>query len=668
MAKTSRQGCLRSQVLLVIISLCFTASTIVTQTTRVAWRDCLNQKAEWYGSAEAVRIADNLLLFQRGIGGWQKNVEMAKLLSAAEKADATDQKEQNDATIDNGATYTQMIYLARVFNATRQERFKEAFIKGLDYLLKAQYANGGWPQYYPRLTGYYKHITFNDDAMVGVMSLLREIARKQSAYVFVDDARRSRSEQAVSKGIECILKSQIIVSGKRTAWCAQHDEVTLAPADARAYEKISLSGGETVGIIRFLMTIDRPSPRVVEAIQSAIVWLEQVKLTGIKVVEKQDSSLPNGLDRVVVQDSQAEPLWARFYEIGTNRPIFCGRDGVIKYSLAEIEHERRTGYRWYVNSPAKLLIQDYPAWQKKWAASLKTEQRAEATSDDQAYYLFTSFRGNGQDGLHFAMSRDGYRWTILDQDRSYLKPVVGKGQLMRDPCLVQGPDGTFHMVWTTGWYDQTIGYSSSKDLIHWSEQQALPVMAHEPTARNAWAPELFYDEAKKQWLIFWATTIPGKFPETDNTGNNALNHRIYYVTTKDFKTFSAAKLFFDPGFNVIDATLIKAGQKHYLIFKDERQNPVKKNLRLAVAESAEGPYQQVSEAFTKDWVEGPTAIKIGDEWLVYFDEYRDHHYGAVKSKDLKQWQDISGEMIFPKDHRHGSVLKITKALAEGLSR
>lgn len=367
---TSKQEGLRSQVcyqvLLAILSLCFSASSVVTQTTQIAWKDCLNRKLEWYGSAEAIRIGENLLLFQRAIGGWQKNIDMAKPLTAAEKADAADQKEQNDSTIDNGATYTQMIYLARVFNATRQERFKDAFIKGLDYLLKAQYSNGGWPQYYPRLTGYYKHITFNDDAMIGVMNVLREIARKQPTYIFVDEPRRHRAEQAVNQGIECILKTQIVVNGKRTAWCAQHDEVTLAPADARAYEKISLSGGESVGIVRFLMGIDHPSPRVIEAIQSAIAWFEQVKITGLKVIEKQDPSLPNGFDRVVIQDAKADPLWARFYDIGTNRPIFCGRDGVIKFSLAEIEHERRTGYRWYVNSPAKLLAQDYPAWQKKW--------------------------------------------------------------------------------------------------------------------------------------------------------------------------------------------------------------------------------------------------------------------------------------------------------------
>jgi PelA/Pel-15E family pectate lyase len=183
--------------------------------------------------------------------------------------------------IDNGATREQLIYLAKVFNATRQPRFKEAFLKGLDYLFAAQYANGGWSQFFPLRKGYYSHITFNDGAMAGVLKLLHEIARKHSPYTFVDEARRLRAEQAVAKGIECILKTQVVVNGKRTVWCAQHDEVTLQPAPARAYEKISLSGSESVGVVRFLMSIEKPDARVVESIQSAAAWFEQAKLIAV---------------------------------------------------------------------------------------------------------------------------------------------------------------------------------------------------------------------------------------------------------------------------------------------------------------------------------------------------------------------------------------------------
>lgn len=288
-------------------------------------------------------------------------------------------------------------------------------------------------------------------------------------------------------------------------------------------------------------------------------------------------------------------------------------------------------------------------------------------ADNRPYYLFTSFRGNGEDGLHLALSRDGLQWTALNGDRSFLKPELGeKEKLMRDPCIVQGKDGTFHMVWTTGWHERSIGYSSSKDLIHWTPQQVIPVMMQEPTARNAWAPELFFDAANKQWLIFWATTIPGKFPESDATGNNGLNHRMYFVTTKDFKTFSPTKVFYDPGFNVIDATIFPYRKKFVMVLKDERQNPVKKNLRLAFADKADGPYSSAGEPFTSDWVEGPTVLKVGKEWIVYFDQYRDHRYGAVKSADMKNWKDISSQLTFPKDFRHGTALPISRSVAENL--
>ncbi|MFN0108828.1 MAG: pectate lyase [Blastocatellia bacterium] len=335
------------------------------QSSTILWRNALNQKAEWYASEEASRVADNLLLYQRDTGGWPKNTEMAAKLSEAEKATLAKQKVETDSTIDNGATHRQLVYLARVFTATKQERFQQSFIRGLDYLFKAQYDNGGWPQFYPGMKGYYMHITFNDDAMVGVLTLFRQIVQRKPDYAFVDQARRQKAERAVERGIECILKTQIKVNGKLTAWCAQHDEKTLAPAPARTYEKISLSGSESVGIVRFLMGIEKPSPQIREAIESAIAWFQAAKLTGIKVVEKQDTTQPNGRDRVVVQDATAPPIWARFYEIGSNRPIFCGRDGVIKSSLAEIEHERRNGYSWYSGAAASLLSNDYPAWQKK---------------------------------------------------------------------------------------------------------------------------------------------------------------------------------------------------------------------------------------------------------------------------------------------------------------
>ena len=342
----------------------YTTSSAVTAP--IKWRDCLKQTSEWYESNEATRIADNVLLYQRDSGGWPKNVDMATVLTQTEKAELVKHKQENDSTIDNRATYTQLTFLARVYTARKLERHQEALLKGVNYLLKAQYDNGGWPQYYPKLAGYYKHITYNDDAMIGVMELLRDIARKEPDYRFVDEDRRRKADKAVEKGVECILKTQIIVRGRRTVWCAQHDEVTLAPTPARKYELISLSGYESVGIVRFLMSIDHPDNRVIDAVESAIAWFNESKLTGIKWIERTDAAKPKGYDRVVIKDLNAGPLWARFYEIDTNRPIFVGRDSVVRYNVAEIEEERRNGYRWYVSDPAQLINVDYPAWRKRW--------------------------------------------------------------------------------------------------------------------------------------------------------------------------------------------------------------------------------------------------------------------------------------------------------------
>jgi hypothetical protein len=285
-----------------------------------------------------------------------------------------------------------------------------------------------------------------------------------------------------------------------------------------------------------------------------------------------------------------------------------------------------------------------------------------AATDTNSVYLFSFFRGNGEDGLHLAWSDDGLKWTELTSPgKSFLEPQVG-GKIMRDPCLQRGPDGMFHMVWTTSWGKPTVvGLAHSRDLIHWSAEAAVPVMEQEPGAINAWAPELFYDAETQRWLIFWASTVPGKFTETENSGDN--NHRIYFTTTRDFTNFAPTKLFYDGGFNVIDATILPAQGKFYLVVKDETKNPVKKNLRLAVGDHAAGPFGAAGAPITQSWVEGPTCIQIGNDYLIYFDHYiSPQHYGAVKSTDLKEWQDISSQVVFPNGARHGTVLRVSPSV------
>lgn len=282
--------------------------------------------------------------------------------------------------------------------------------------------------------------------------------------------------------------------------------------------------------------------------------------------------------------------------------------------------------------------------------------------------LFAYFEGNGEDGLHFAHSDDGLMWQPVGGGRSVLKPAVGRDKLMRDPHITEGPDGTFHMVWTSSWKEPVIGYATSRDLIRWSEQRAITPMTHEPDVRNVWAPETFYDAATKQFLLFWSSTIPGRFPATDASGGNGLNHRIYYTTTKDFREFAPTKILYDQGFNVIDATIIKEGARYVMFLKDETKLPAaQKNLRVAVSLRAEGPYGEASPPITGNyWAEGPSAIQMGGRWIVYFDKYTEHRYGAVASSDMKRWEDISAQVKFPAGARHGTVLRVPHAVLSGL--
>jgi beta-xylosidase len=298
-------------------------------------------------------------------------------------------------------------------------------------------------------------------------------------------------------------------------------------------------------------------------------------------------------------------------------------------------------------------------------ASCTTQKKSVDTGGD--VNIFSYFKNNGEDGLHLAYSNDGYSWTALKNDSSVLKPMVGGDKLMRDPCIIRGADGKFHMVWTVSWKEKGVGYASSGDLVHWSAQQYLPVMEHEPATLNAWAPEIFYDRKKKEYLIFWASTIPGRFPETEKSGDDKYNHRMYYVTTKDFEKFSDTKLFYNQGFNVIDATIQQDGKRYVMFMKDETRNPPQKNLRVAFSDAAAGPYGKPSAPITGNyWAEGPTALKIGNEWLVYFDKYTQHLYGAVKSTDLVNWTDVSDKIKFPRGTRHGTVFTITKKEFEKL--
>ena len=372
-----------------IFSLMLFSATVFAQQANISTERFSDGRNHWYGirdagnvvnpspnqpkypETEITKIADNILLFQRNNGGWPKNYDMQAILTKEQTDSVSKSKSQNHTTFDNSTTYTHVEYLAEVYTATKIEKYKEACLKGINFILKAQFPNGGWPQYYPLEENYSRHITYNDGAMLGVMETLKRINENDPAFAFVPNDIRQKSIIAYKKGLECILKTQIISKGRLTAWCQQHDEVTLKPAWARAYEMPSICNGESVQIVMMLMSLDNPDKRIIESVQSAIKWFEESKImnTRVKTIpsppeESQYKTIT--IDKVVVPDNTAPPIWTRFYEVETERPLFSDRNSKLLYSLAEVSHERRAGYGWYTYAPQQAL-EKYPAWQKKWA-------------------------------------------------------------------------------------------------------------------------------------------------------------------------------------------------------------------------------------------------------------------------------------------------------------
>jgi hypothetical protein len=277
-------------------------------------------------------------------------------------------------------------------------------------------------------------------------------------------------------------------------------------------------------------------------------------------------------------------------------------------------------------------------------------------------YLFTSFHEPADAGLRLLYSHDGYHWT--DLNHVFLKPEVGEAKIMRDPSIAQGPDGMYHLVWTTAWKnDKGIGYAESKDLIHWSPERHIEVMADEPTAVNAWAPELFYDDMNHRFIITWASTIPFRFPKGEEDENN--NHRLYYTITKDFKTFTPAKLFLDPGFSVIDPEVVKIAKDRYVLVMKDNSRP-NRNILVAFSNDPLGPYADFSKRFTEMYSEGPTMTKVGNNWLIYYDSYRKKKFGAVRTGDFKIFANISDEISVPEGHKHGTIFKVDEKMLRKL--
>ncbi|MGG9964639.1 pectate lyase [Ferruginibacter sp. SUN106] len=317
-------------------------------------------------------IADKMLIYQRKNGGWPKhfqgnrNVDYKRVLNDVELKELRSGYDEGiDATIDNEATTKEIKYLVKAYKAYKNEAYLKAAEQGIDYLLKAQYANGGWPQYYPDFSSYRSQVTYNDNAMINVLNVLQNVVLGKNDFDVIDKTYIEKCNAAIKKGIDCIIKTQIKQKGKLTAWCAQYNAKTLVPETARKFELASLSGSESVGIVRFLMQQPDPSKEIITAVNAAVEWFEKVKIVGYNFVEVKAPNEASGKDKVLVKDDNAV-IWARFYNLEINEPFFTGRDSQPKKTIAEVENERRIGYAWYGVWPENLIHTEYPKWVEKW--------------------------------------------------------------------------------------------------------------------------------------------------------------------------------------------------------------------------------------------------------------------------------------------------------------
>jgi PelA/Pel-15E family pectate lyase len=336
-----------------------------------ALRDALEKPAEWWNSGEGKKLADNIVSWQHPEGGWWKTYDpkTPRPAELVRPGPTGGDDWESVSTFDNSATYTEIRLLARAYAATKDDKYKQAFDRGLKFVFDAQYPSGGWPQRFPLQDNYGRHITFNDKLMSSILTLLSDVAGGKNEFAFVDDATRKRAKESFDRGVDCILKMQIKnPAGELTGWCQQHDAKTLAPTSARAYELPSIASFETADIVLMLMRIENPDDRVRQAIAAATKWFEKSQIRGKKYELIRDTSLKYGVDRRLSDDASAGPLWARFYEIETNKPMFADRDGVKRYDLSEVGEERRAKYAWYGNWGEKVLS-EFPKWQKRVGSS-----------------------------------------------------------------------------------------------------------------------------------------------------------------------------------------------------------------------------------------------------------------------------------------------------------
>lgn len=311
-----------------------------------------------------------------------------------------------------------------------------------------------------------------------------------------------------------------------------------------------------------------------------------------------------------------------------------------------------------------ISCKDTPAKESDDRSNTVSDQneKHQQSKESDSLYLFTSFREPADKGLFLAYSYDGYQWE--DLKGPYLKPEVGKSGIMRDPSVVKGPDGTYHMVWTTDWRGGNgFGYAQTKDFIHWSKQRFIPVMDHEPEVVNVWAPELFYDKDRQRYIIIWASTIPYRFEKGQEDEKN--NHRMYFTTTTDFESFSPTQLLMDAGFSMIDCVIVRRAKDDYVLIMKDNTRP-NRNLLAGFGSDPLGPYTHFTEPFSGFLSEGATVIEQDGKYIIYYDNYGEKNYAAVVTQDFHEFKDISDQITLPEGHKHGTITKISAAVLQEL--
>lgn len=472
---------------------------------------------EFFRSDEARRIGDQVLLFQRVTGGWPKNTNMTRPLSDEEQQQLLiDRERKDDSTIDNNATSSQLRFLARLYRQTGDIRYRDAFRRGVEWLLAGQYENGGWPQFWPITTGYQHHITFNDDAIINLLVMFNQMTGGMVPYDsdIVTEQQKERLKTAVNRAVDCIIATQIKVDGKPTIWCQQYDHITLKPAQARAYELPSFCTQESAAIVRFLMSLPSPSPEVKHAVHGAMQWFDTYKLTGLRY-ERTGWGTPQRETKLVT-DNDAIPLWGRFYDFEHCEPFVCDRDGIMRRRLEDIGSERRHGYAWYGNRPAEL----YPLY-NRWADQHDPENKITISLDTP---------GANHNGTIMMFRRP----TI---DRSVFDRIVQPGEIIQDAIDAAPTQGNkpYKILVLKGTYRQKVVIDRPNIILVGEDRDSTRIVLAEcgdyrpvPTWKGNPSPRgvVSLTEAADSCVIS-GLTIYNDYGSTIEPGNTAHQFALY---------------------------------------------------------------------------------------------------------------------------------------------